>query len=376
MPKKETIALILAGGQGARLKSLTKNNAKPAVPFAGKYRIIDFTLSNCANSYIDTVGVLTQYQPLILNAHIGIGSAWDLDRIFGGVRMLPPYMSDKGGYWYKGTADAVYRNMNYIDYYSPEYVLILSGDHVYKMDYSIMLQYHKKNNAHCTIAVIEVPMEDASRFGIMNTYPDGRIHEFEEKPKNPKNNMASMGVYMFNWDQLKRFLCEDQEYDGSDNDFGKNIIPKMLEGGLNMFAYPFNGYWKDVGTIESYWNASMDILCRDASALDLFEDDWKIYAADYSYPPQYIGKDAKVKMSMIADGCTVLGDVENSILSQGVYVGENAKIKDSVILGNVSVEAGALVNRCVVNSRSNIKAGSKVGNGKNIILYSGDGLIE
>jgi len=271
MPKKETIALILAGGQGSRLKSLTKNNAKPAVPFAGKYRIIDFTLSNCANSYIDTVGILTQYQPLILNAHIGIGSAWDLDRVFGGVRLLPPYMSDKGGYWYKGTADAVFRNINYIDYYSPEYVLVLSGDHVYKMDYSTMLQYHKKNNAHCTIAVIEVPTEDASRFGIMNTYPDGRIFEFEEKPKNPKNNMASMGVYMFNWEQLKRFLCEDQEDITSNNDFGKNIIPKMLASGLNMYAYRFSGYWRDVGTIESYWNASMDILCRDAFALDLFE---------------------------------------------------------------------------------------------------------
>jgi len=376
MPKKETIALILAGGQGSRLKSLTKNNAKPAVPFAGKYRIIDFTLSNCANSYIDTVGILTQYQPLILNAHIGIGSAWDLDRVFGGVRLLPPYMSDKGGYWYKGTADAVFRNINYIDYYSPEYVLVLSGDHVYKMDYSTMLQFHKKNNAHCSIAVIEVPMEDASRFGIMNTCSDGRIFEFEEKPRNPKNNMASMGVYMFNWEQLKRFLCEDQEDNASDNDFGKNIIPKMLASGLNMYAYRFSGYWRDVGTIESYWNASMDILSRDACALDLFEDDWKIYAADYSYPPQYIGKNAKVKMSMIADGCTVLGEVENSILSQGVYVGENAIIKDSVILSNVMIEDGAVVSKCVVNSRSQIMAGSRIGNDKDIMLYSGDGLIE
>jgi len=376
MPKKDTIALILAGGQGSRLKSLTKNNAKPAVPFAGKYRIIDFTLSNCANSYIDTVGILTQYQPLILNAHIGIGSAWDLDRVFGGVRMLPPYMSDKGGYWYKGTADAVFRNINYIDYYSPEYVLVLSGDHIYKMDYSIMLQQHKKNNAHCTIAVIEVPIEDASRFGIMNTYSDGKIIDFEEKPRVPKNNLASMGVYLFNWDQLKRCLCEDQDDNASNNDFGKNIIPKMLKEELNMYAYRFNGYWRDVGTIESYWNASMDILSRDVCPMDLFDESWKIYATDYSFPPQFIGEKARVKMSMIADGCTILGEVENSILSQGVYVGENSRIKDSVILGNVVVEEGAWVNKCVVNSRARINAGMRVGNGKDIMLYSSHDLIE
>jgi len=376
MAKKETIALILAGGQGSRLKSLTKNNAKPAVPFAGKYRIIDFTLSNCANSYIETVGILTQYQPLILNAHIGIGSAWDLDRVFGGVRLLPPYMSDTGGYWYKGTADAVFRNINYVDYYSPEYVVVLSGDHIYKMDYSKMLKYHKMKDAACTIAVIEVPLDEASRFGIMNADAQGRIYEFEEKPKNPKSNTASMGVYMFKWEYLRKYLCEDQEDPLSSNDFGKNIIPKMLNDGLNMYAYCFDGYWKDVGTIESYWNASMDILSQSSDVLDLFDDKWKIYAQDYSFPPQYIGKDAKIKRSMIADGCVILGDVENSILSQGVHIGKNTTIKNSVILGNVQIEEGCNINRCVINSRSRIIENTSIGNDKDILLYSGDGIIE
>lgn len=376
MAKKETIALILAGGQGSRLKSLTKNNAKPAVPFAGKYRIIDFTLSNCANSYIETVGILTQYQPLILNAHIGIGSAWDLDRVFGGVRLLPPYMSDTGGYWYKGTADAVFRNINYVDYYSPEYVVVLSGDHIYKMDYSKMLKYHKMKDAACTIAVIEVPLDEASRFGIMNADAQGRIYEFEEKPKNPKSNTASMGVYMFKWEYLRKYLCEDQEDPLSSNDFGKNIIPKMLNDGLNMYAYCFDGYWKDVGTIESYWNASMDILSQSSDVLDLFDDKWKIYAQDYSFPPQYIGKDAKIKRSMIADGCVILGDVENSILSQGVHIGKNTTIKNSVILGNVQIEEGCNINRCVINSRSRITENTSIGNDKDILLYSGDGIIE
>lgn len=376
MPKKETIALILAGGQGSRLKALTKSNAKPAVPFAGKYRIIDFTLSNCANSYIDTVGVLTQYQPLILNAHIGIGSAWDLDRVFGGVRMLPPYMSDTGGYWYKGTADAVYRNFNYIDYYSPDYVLVLSGDHIYKMDYSVMLKHHVKNNADCSIAVIEVPISEANRFGIMSTLPDGRIFQFDEKPANPKSNMASMGVYIFNWAKLKEILLEDQNDPTSSNDFGKNIIPKMLSQGSKMYAYRFDGYWKDVGTLDSYWQASMDLIYKENAPLDLFEEHWKIYAADYSYPPQFIGENAKIKKSMIADGCTVLGLVENSILSQGVFVGENAVVRDSVVFSNVTIEANAKVNKCIVNSRSLIKENLSIGDGMNVVLFSDDEIIE
>ncbi|MCX7903371.1 MAG: glucose-1-phosphate adenylyltransferase [Caloramator sp.] len=367
MRKKEIIAMVLAGGQGTRLKSLTKNNAKPAVPFGGKYRIIDFVLSNCANSDIDTVGVLTQYQPLILNAHIGIGMTWDLDRKFGGVRILPPYQHEAGGNWYKGTADAIYQNMNYIDYYNPEYVLVLSGDHIYKMDYNLMLDYHKEKNADCTIAVIEVPIEEASRFGIMNTHEDGRIYEFEEKPKKPKSNLASMGIYIFNWNKLKHFLKEDQKDPTSSNDFGKNVIPRMLKEGAKLYAYKFEGYWKDVGTVESYWEANMDLLKEDCQ-LDLYEGVSKIYAVDYSLPPQYIGPEAAVENSMIVDGCTVYGEVRNSIISRGVFIGKNAVVKDSVILQDAKIEDGAVVLKSIVGNGARIREGVTVGNGKEIVL--------
>ena len=317
MPKKEIIAMILAGGQGSRLKMLTKNTAKPAIPFGGKYRIIDFTLSNCSNSGIDTVGVLTQYQPLALNSHIGVGVPWDLDRNSGGVMLLPPYMDESGGDWYKGTANAIYQNTNFIDSYDPEYVLILSGDHVYKMDYSKMLQFHKEKLADATIAVIEVPIEEAPRFGIMNTTTDNKIYEFEEKPQNPKNNMASMGVYIFNWKFLKNFLKDDENNKHSSNDFGKNIIPAMLISERKLFAYPFKGYWKDVGTIESLWQANMDLI-DDNNELNIHDETWKIYSINPTNPAQYIGPNAKVTNSLVVEGCIVLGEVSNSVLFHGV----------------------------------------------------------
>lgn len=300
MKKEEIVAMILAGGQGTRLGTLTKENAKPAVPFGGKYRIIDFTLSNCSNSGISTVGILTQYQPLSLNSHIGIGVPWDLDRTNGGVTLLPPYQTKDGGDWYKGTANAIYQNINFIDEYDPEYVLVLSGDHIYKMDYSNMLEYHKEKNADVTIAVIEVPLEEASRFGIMNAKEDGRIYEFEEKPKQPKSNLASMGIYIFNWKLLKEFLKNDENDINSNNDFGKNIIPNMLNSNKKLYAYSFKGYWKDVGTIESYWEANMDLI-NDAVDLDLYGD-WKIYSVNPVRPPQYVSEEAVINNSLITEG--------------------------------------------------------------------------
>jgi len=367
MLKKEMIAMILAGGQGSRLKQLTKMIAKPAVPFGGKYRIIDFSLSNCSNSNIDTVGVLTQYQPLALNSHIGIGAPWDLDRRNGGVSMLAPYQSEDGGNWYNGTADAIYQNTNYIDSYDPEYVLILSGDHIYKMDYSKMLDYHKEKGADVTIAVLEVSREEASRFGMMNTREDHTIYEFDEKPKNPKSNLASMGVYIFNWAVLKQLLKEDNLDKNSDNDFGKNIIPKMIKKDQKLYAYPFKGYWRDVGTIDSFWEANMDLLSED-NDLNIHDNAWKIYTVNAMLPPQYIGPEADISNTMLNEGCTVFGEVNNCVLFQGVHVGKNTKITNSVILPNVKIGNNVVIDKAIIGSNVTIRRNSHIGNGEDIIV--------
>jgi glucose-1-phosphate adenylyltransferase len=369
MPKKEMVAMILAGGQGSRLKMLTKNTAKPAIPFGGKYRIIDFTLSNCSNSGIDTVGVLTQYQPLALNSHIGVGAPWDLDRNSGGVTLLPPYMDESGGDWYKGTANAIYQNTNFIDSYDPEYVLILSGDHVYKMDYSKMLNFHKEKCADATIAVIEVPMEEAPRFGIMNTSPDNKIYEFEEKPENPKNNMASMGVYIFSWKFLKNSLKEDENNKHSSNDFGKNIIPAMLKNEKNLYAYPFKGYWKDVGTIKSLWEANMDLI-DDNNELNIHDETWKIYSINPTNPAQYIGPNAKVRNSLVVEGCIVLGEVSNSVLFQGVTVGKNSRISNSVIMPNTKIADNVIINKAIIGNNVIIRGHSLIGVSDDITLIT------
>ena len=365
MGKKEVVAMILAGGQGSRLGVLTKNIAKPAVPFGGKYRIIDFPLSNCSNSGIYTVGVLTQYKPLDLNAHIGIGDPWDLDRRDGGVSILPPYQEEKGGDWYKGTANAIYQNIQFVDRYDPEYVLILSGDHIYKMDYYKMLDFHKENHADATIAVIDVPIEEASRFGIMNTREDNSIYEFEEKPKSPKSTNASMGIYIFNWSVLKRYLREDEKDVNSSNDFGKNIIPNMLNGGRRLMAYPFEGYWKDVGTIESLWEANMDLLKRD-NDLNLYDSEWKIYSQNQVRPAHYIGEEARIINSLIVEGCIIHGKVENSVLSQGVYVGKNTVIRDSVIMPNVQIGDNVKIEKAIVGNNAIINHSCNIGDMKKI----------
>lgn len=344
---KEMIAMILAGGQGSRLGVFTKSIAKPAVSFGGKYRIIDFVLSNCSNSGIDTVGVLTQYRPLILNSHIGMGSHWDLDRINGGVYILQPYMDEKEGNWYKGTANAIYQNMNFIDTYNPEYVLVLSGDHIYKMDYSKMLNFHKEKKAKATIAVIEVPWDEAPRFGIMNTTEDGQVYEFEEKPENPKSNLASMGVYIFNWSTLRDYFIKSEDSNKCFDDFGKNIIPMMLEDQAEMYAYSFKGYWRDVGTIQSLWDANMDLI-KYPDAIDLNDSRWRIYTNTMASPPQYIGKDADISEALIADGCSILGYVENSVLSHGVYVDENSTVKDSVIMPNVKIGKNVTIEKAMI----------------------------
>lgn len=345
--KKDMLAMILAGGQGSRLGVFTKRIAKPAVSFGGKYRIIDFVLSNCSNSGIDTVGVLTQYRPLILNSHIGTGSHWDLDRINGGVHILQPYMNEKEGNWYRGTAHAIHQNMDFIDSYNPEYVLILSGDHIYKMDYSKMLDHHKKVGSKATIGVIEVPWDEASRFGIMNTNEDSSIYEFEEKPANPKSNLASMGVYIFDWKMLKGYFEEVDNNGANYDDFGKNLIPKMLEDQIPMFAYPFKGYWRDVGTIESLWEANMDII-KSNDEIDLNSSKWKIYTNTMSMPPQYIGKDSDIQKSLVADGCKVLGKIENSVLSHGVSVGSDSIVKDSVIMPNVKIGKNVIIEKAMI----------------------------
>ncbi|KXG43553.1 glucose-1-phosphate adenylyltransferase [Tepidibacillus decaturensis] len=361
MRKKECIAMLLAGGEGKRLGLLTKNLAKPAVLFGGKYRIIDFALSNCANSGIDTVGVLTQYEPLVLHSYIGIGSSWDLDRRDGGVTVLPPYMEKNGAKWYKGTANSIYQNIAYIDQFQPEYVLILSGDHIYKMNYQHILKNHIEKGADATIAVIEVPWDEASRFGIMNTDRQLRITEFEEKPQVPKNNLASMGIYIFNWNVLKEALLKDEQIHDSTHDFGKDVIPMMLKEGRKMFAYPYKGYWRDVGTIESLWKANMDLI-KDQPELDLNDYQWRIYSVNSYQPPQYIAPNAQVHCSLINEGCSIYGQIEHSVLFHGVQVGKGSIIKDSVIMPNVIIEDNVVIQKSIIGEGTIIKAGSNIGN--------------
>ena len=353
--------MLLAGGQGSRLHALTSHVAKPAVPFGGKYRIIDFPLSNCINSGIDTVGVLTQYRPLELNAYIGNGEPWDLDRSYGGVHILPPYMREgEKGTWYKGTANAIYQNINFLETYDPEYVLILSGDHVYKMDYTQLLRRHKEADAACTIAVLEVPMEEASRFGIMNVDENDDIYEFEEKPKHPKSNLASMGIYIFTWSKLREYLIADEADEKSSNDFGKNIIPAMLAAGERMTAWRFDGYWKDVGTLVSLWDANMDML-SPGSGLNLLDRRWPIYSRTPSCPPAYVGPKADIGNSAVAKGCEVLGEVKNSVLSYNTQVGEGAVVSYSVLMPGAVVESGAVVQYAIVGENCRIGRDAQVG---------------
>lgn len=375
LQKKECVAMLLAGGQGSRLYNLTEKNAKPAVPFGGKYRIIDFTLSNCVNSGIDTVGVLTQYQPYVLNEYIGSGQPWDLDRTYGGVKILPPYQRANGAYWYKGTANAIYQNLGFIDRYDPDYVLILSGDHIYKMDYYAMLKYHKENGADCTIAVIDVPLAEASRFGIMNTRDDNSIYEFEEKPAQPKSTKASMGIYIFGADILKKYLEEDDNDPASSNDFGKNVIPKMLADGAKMFAYPFKGYWKDVGTVQSLWEANMDLI-GDNPALDLRTPERRIFSRNSTRPPHFAGENAKIVNSLVTEGCEVYGTVVNSVLFGGVKVAEGALIEDSVIFEETEIETGSKVEYSILDCRisvgKNCTVGTPIKDGGKITLLGAD----
>ncbi len=360
MRKKTCVAMLLAGGQGSRLGILTKKVAKPAVPYGGKYRIIDFPLSNCTNSGIDTVGVLTQYQPLELNAYIGSGAPWDLDLTNGGVFVLPPYQKGKVGEWYRGTANAIYQNIAFIDQYNPDYVLILSGDHIYKMDYNAMLQFHVRHGADATIAVREVPWEEAPRFGIMNTDSEDNIIEFEEKPKKPKSNKASMGVYIFTWEKLRKYLTEDEADKSSSNDFGKNIIPKMLGDKQVMVAYTFEGYWKDVGTIESLWEANMDLLTQPMP-IDMHDKKWRIYARNPGYPPHYIAEGAVVSDSLITEGSEVYGHVQHSVIFSGVRIEEGARVEDAVVMPNVTIRRGAVVRRSIIAEGAEIGAGAVVG---------------
>ncbi len=360
-PQKHCVAMLLAGGQGSRLKVLTENTAKPAVPFGGKYRIIDFPLSNCVNSGIDTVGILTQYQPLELNEYIGNGQPWRLNRSHGGVQILPPYARSKKSEWYKGTANAIYQNIPFIERYDPDNVLILSGDHIYKMDYAEMLRYHTQKDADCTIAVRTVPIAEASRFGIMNTHPDGAIYEFEEKPKKPKSTNASMGIYIFKWSVLKKFLIADEEDPASDNDFGKNVIPALLGAGHRLFAYAFDGYWKDVGTIDSLWEANMDLL--GAKPLFTLYDDRvkRIYARNYAMPSSFVAACSETVNSLISEGCEIYGAVRHSVISTGCTIRANALVEDSVIMPNVEIEEGAIIRHAIIGENCRICRGAVIG---------------
>ena len=365
MKRNEMMAMLLAGGQGSRLGILTMDKAKPAVAFGGKYRIIDFPMSNCVNSGVDTVGVLTQYQPLTLNAHIGIGVPWDLDRVNGGVSILAPHMREgEIGSWYSGTANAIYQNIDYIDSCNPEYVLILSGDHIYKMDYAAMLKYHKENNADATIAVLEVPMEDASRFGIMNADENDKIYEFEEKPEYPKSNLASMGIYIFTWSNLRKALIEDEKIH-PDSDFGKHIIPKMLGEGQSLYAYRFKDYWKDVGTIESYWAANMELI-KTLPEFNLYEDFWKIYTKSDYQPPQYTGENASIKTSIVSEGAQIYGSIEHCVISKNVTIEEGAVVKDSIIMEGCVIGKNAVLDRVIVDQNTVIGDNVKMGLWDNI----------
>jgi glucose-1-phosphate adenylyltransferase len=352
--------MLLAGGQGSRLYALTKDMAKPAVPFGGKYRIIDFPLSNCVNSGIDTVGVLTQYLPMVLHDYLGNGQPWDLDKMNGGVHSLPPYQNSKGASWYEGTANAIYQNITFIDRYNPKYVIILSGDHIYKMDYNKMLDFHKAKNADCTIAVLDVSIEEASRFGIMTADEKGFVTKFEEKPKNPTSTLASMGIYIFTWDKLRKYLIDNEADETQDKDFGKNIIPNMLSDNQVMVAYPFEGYWKDVGTLDSLWDANMDLL-NPKIPIDMYDPNWKIFSRNPIMPPQFIGKDAVIENSMVTDGCEIEGAVDFSVIFEGVKIGKGAKVNYSIIMPGTVIEDGATVEYAIVGENSVIGAGSKIG---------------
>ncbi|MCL2054968.1 MAG: glucose-1-phosphate adenylyltransferase [Oscillospiraceae bacterium] len=359
--KKECVAMLLAGGQGSRLYALTQDMAKPAVPYGGKYRIIDFALSNCTNSGIDTVGVLTQYQPLVLHEYVGNGQPWDLDKLYGGVHALPPYQTALGASWYEGTANAIYQNMSFIERYSPEYVIVLGGDHIYKMDYSLMVAEHKNKEADCTIAVLDVSKEEASRFGIMTCNEEGRVVDFTEKPKEPKSTLASMGIYVFTWDKLKKYLIENENANTGSKDFGKDIIPAMLADKQRMYAYAFDGYWKDVGTLDSLWEANMDLLNPNLP-INLYDPGWKMYSRSPVMPPLNIGPGAEINNSMVNDGCDINGKVTFSILFDGVTIEEGATVNYSIVMPGSVIKSGAVVEfaivgqDCVVGSDSHIGA--------------------
>ena len=379
LQKKECVAMLLAGGQGSRLHKLTEKTAKPSVPFGGKYRIIDFTLSNCVHSGIDTVGVLTQYQPYILNEYIGSGQPWDLDKTYGGVKILPPYQRANGANWYTGTANAIYQNLDFIERYDPDYVLVLSGDHIYKMNYAAMLDVHKKKGADCTIAVIDVPLAEASRFGIMNADENGRIYEFEEKPAHPKSTSASMGIYIFNRPVLKRYLELDAQDETSSNDFGKNVIPRMLRDGAKLYVYPFTDYWKDVGTVTSLWEANMDLL-GEHPKFNLRDPEHRIYSRNSVRPPHYAGTEAKIVNSLITEGCEIYGTVENSVLFGGVKVAPGARIKDAVIFEDSVIGEGSTVDYAILDSKvtvgKNCRVGDGRGAGKGIVLLGESARVE
>ncbi len=358
--KKKVIAMLLAGGQGSRLYALTQNVAKPAVPYGGKYRIIDFALSNCTNSGIDTVGVLTQYQPLVLNEYIGNGQPWDLDRMYGGVHVLSPFETKEGADWFQGTANAIYQNMRFIERYDPEYVIVLGGDHIYKMDYSKLVEFHEKNKSDGTIAVIDVPMEEASRFGIMTVDAENRVVRFTEKPKHPDSTLASMGIYCFTWQKLKKYLIENEEANTGSKDFGKDIIPAMLQNQERLFAYTFDGYWKDVGTLDSLWEANMDLLSPSVP-LDLYDRSWKIYARHNNMPPQYIGDTAKIENSMITEGSSISGEVDFSVIFSGVTIEEGATVNYSILMPGTVVKSGAKVEYAIVGENCVVESGARIG---------------